>query len=1830
MPSRVPPVQARALPPFALSLVLSLSSVAFAASNLSQFPKKAPGPITSSAVVVDVAGETAVVFVAGNTLQAYALTGAPIKGFPLALGADEVAVGEVAAADMDGDGRAEIAFAVSSGKLYLVTKGAVAPGFPLSVSAGFSAGPSFADLDGDGRPELLQGDNAGALHVYKPTGKALSPFPLKLGPNALTSSPSVGKLGGSLAVAVGSQKGAVYVVDAKGALLPGFPLQTHFTVSGAPAFGDVDDDGQVDLVVTSADFNLYAVDKDGQKLPGFPFVTELALSGAPALADMDGDDVLDIAFTSTDGRLYVVNGKGKPLPGFPVKLDSALSGGVAVGDLDRDGKPDLVVASREGKVHVINANGKPVPGSPQKVGLNPVTPYLARLKDGPLVTLVGGADGRLAAFRFDLKAQGAPAALLWAGGGHDAARSGRFFPNPLRYKELAVVPNPAKVEDTLVAKWTYFSIDGTAEPAPPIVWMRNGQRMKELDGKREVPPRTQKKGERWRFELTVGPRLVKSPEWLIQDTPPLAPKVRINPGELSVKGSAKAEVVAPSVDADGDKVTYRFSWLLDGQTTDLTGDVLPASRLKKGQRWTAVVVPFDGQIEGAVATAEAKVANAPPGAPRVVLEPTSPRKGQVLAPILQAPGLDPDGDPVQHRYRWRVNGVALNAPLTQATLPLDVAKKGDTVALEVTAYDGKAEGEAWKGEVKLANTPPSAPKVALEPAEPRAGQALRAWVQGPSQDADLDPVTYRTAWTRNGKPYTPPQSPFEVAGADVKKGEVWAVTVTPSDGEMDGAPGTATATVRNTPPAPPTVRLKPEHPTTGGGLELVIVEPSRDVDGDAVKTSIVWTRNGKATGGNKAQAALTAQEFKKHEKVRVTVTPSDDTQEGEPGAFEVEVENAVPGAPGVALTPTAPTNQAPLKAVITTPAVDTDADPLQYRYTWLKNGAPQPFPESQAEVPARELKKGDVWTVQVRAHDGEVLGPPAKAQVRIGNAAPPAPKVALAPETPRRGQALRALLTDAVDPDGDVLSYRFVWKKGGVPVALAPQTPRVPAEQPRKGEVWSLEVTANDGQADSPVAKAEIKIANTPPSAPKLALEPEHPTTGGGLSLKVTRPSEDADGDTVRYVFTWTRNGVPVGGPEGKGRQALGAKEFKKHEKVRVVATPNDGTEDGPSAAVEVEVDNALPTAPQVELSPALPNNQGPLRAVLRGQASDSDGDALAYRYAWFRNGLRQAYPETQAEVPATDLKKGEGWRVVVRAFDGEALGPEASAQVEVGNAPPPAPTVVLVPERPRRNDEVRAVLTEAADPDGEPLTFRHVWKRNGQPVALEPTVAAVPREQPRKGETWSVDVIANDGQADSKAAHAEVKVANTPPGMPGLSLCDGPVPAGAPLEVKVAAASVDADGDPVTYRYEWTVNGQPRPKWTGRTTLGAGDTKKHDALQVTVTPGDGTEDGPPAIATCDVEDTPPLSPVAALEPLEPSAETGLKVTVAKAPEDRDGDAVTYRYAWLKNGLPFDTGGEGRVKPLSLRRGDALAVTVTSYDGERLGGQMQLATRVRNTPPPPPQVSLSPTQPVTGEALACTAKAPEKDVDGEGVKVRYRWLRNGQATPLAEDSPALPSGTVKKGEAWRCEAWTEDGYAASARTGADAQVKNSPPGAPKVLMEPESPVTGSELVCRVAAEAVDPDGDKVTYRYSWQRNGQPEAVDGPVVASEKTRKGETWKCSVTPTDGEAVGTTVSASKEIRNSPPGLARVALGPRDAKPGQGLRCELLEPAVDPDGDKVTYRFYWFKDGVEQNFAATSLEVPGRLIKPHELWSCEVQATDGAEDGPRASGGAVAVQQP
>jgi hypothetical protein len=193
-------------------------------------------------------------------------------------------------------------------------------------------------------------------------------------------------------------------------------------------------------------------------------------------------------------------------------------------------------------------------------------------------------------------------------------------------------------------------------------------------------------------------------------------------------------------------------------------------------------------------------------------------------------------------------------------------------------------------------------------------------------------------------------------------------------------------------------------------------------------------------------------------------------------------------------------------------------------------------------------------------------------------------------------------------------------------------------------------------------------------------------------------------------------------------------------------------------------------------------------------------------------------------------------------------------------------------------------------------------------------------------------------------------------------------------------------------------------------------------------------------------------------------------------------------------------------------------------------------------------------------------------------------------------------------------------------------VANSAPGAPQAVIEPQAPRRGDALACRVAADASDPDGDHVSYRYAWTVDGAPfplpAGADPARVPPERLKKGQRWRCAVTPTDGALDGPVARADRTVLDTPPGPARVRVAPAAPRPGEALRCEVVQRSEDADGDRVSYAFSWWRNGEAQPFAALSEEVPARLVRAGDVWRCAVTPSDGEASGPLSGSLEVTVR--
>ncbi|MBX3302761.1 MAG: putative Ig domain-containing protein [Nitrospira sp.] len=114
---------------------------------------------------------------------------------------------------------------------------------------------------------------------------------------------------------------------------------------------------------------------------------------------------------------------------------------------------------------------------------------------------------------------------------------------------------------------------------------------------------------------------------------------------------------------------------------------------------------------------------------------------------VQVDAQDPEREAVSFEYQWYVDDAPL-ANQTNATLPADLLRRGQTVAVEIIPTDGANKGRAYRTKsVAVGNTAPRVMTISLTPQAARAGDKLEVEVDASDPDHDRVDLTYK--WYRN-------------------------------------------------------------------------------------------------------------------------------------------------------------------------------------------------------------------------------------------------------------------------------------------------------------------------------------------------------------------------------------------------------------------------------------------------------------------------------------------------------------------------------------------------------------------------------------------------------------------------------------------------------------------------------------------------------------------------------------------------------------------------------------------------------------------------------------------------------------------------------------------------------------------------------------------------------------------------------------------------------------------------------------------------------------------------------------------------------------------------
>ena len=392
--------------------------------------------------------------------------------------------------DVDGDGTLEVVsgnqiivgtdpFDTPSGDLMVWrANGTPVPGWPKNVG-GYLNVPVLANLDADAALEIVVVDNDGLLKAYKGNGSIVPGFPVQISQGGSAPRPLAADLDrdGNTELIISTYPN-FGVYSRTGAPLPGWPKQNRAFIA---AFGDLDGDGDLEIVANTGDSMIQAMHHDGTNVAGWPksVAAEMGYTGidnigfaAPTLADLDADGKADIViagrmphpttFGLTLPAVWAWKSNGQILPGWPKISTGATTPTVretrsapALADVNNDGQVDIIVGrSAQGfdtPFEFYNKDGSAIAGLAR-----PMTNHF----EGNCSPAIGDIDGdglqeavylddQLQVIAYDLDGS-STSPQPWPMNGHDARHSSTLPPS-------TTVTLPARIEAERYVRFSELS-----------------------------------------------------------------------------------------------------------------------------------------------------------------------------------------------------------------------------------------------------------------------------------------------------------------------------------------------------------------------------------------------------------------------------------------------------------------------------------------------------------------------------------------------------------------------------------------------------------------------------------------------------------------------------------------------------------------------------------------------------------------------------------------------------------------------------------------------------------------------------------------------------------------------------------------------------------------------------------------------------------------------------------------------------------------------------------------------------------------------------------------------------------------------------------------------------------------------------------------------------------------------------------------------------------------------------------------------------------------------------------------------------------------------------
>jgi hypothetical protein len=296
-------------------------------------------------------------------------------------------------------------------------------------------------------------------------------------------------------------------------------------------------------------------------------------------------------------------------------------------------------------------------------------------------------------------------------------------------------------------------------------------------------------------------------------------------------------------------------------------------------------------------------------------------------------------------------------------------------------------------------------------------------------------------------------------------------------------------------------------------------------------------------------------------------------------------------------------------------------------------------------------------------------------------------------------------------------------------------------------ETAAVDPPARAAASTAAAPAAQATGQNSAPRIGSIRFEPEEPTAGE--SVRAIVEAADPDGDSLWIGYSWRIDGEPVPGDTPR----LLLRGVRKGMSVEVFVTARDGKDASDTRRQFTDVRNAPPDLGRIRVEPSNEVVAG-TPIVVRPEASDKDGDAMTFSYAWRVNDV--AVREEGPQLATERLNRGDRVQVVVWASDGhDSSEPVSVPELLIVNAPP---RIIEISGAPQYGGEY-FYRVRAEDPDGDhQLQFELEDPPQGMSIdALSGEISW--RPEPDQVGSHSVAVVVDDLHGGRSRQSIEVTV---------------------------------------------------------------------------------------------------------------------------------------------------------------------------------------------------------------------------------------------------------------------------------------------------------------------------------------------------------------------------------------------------------------------------------------------------------------------------------------